>query len=147
MPFPLHELEHAHDRYLQRSDRCAATGDWAPYGDQFTPDGLYVEHILGVYQGRDAIRTWITEAMGSWTPGTWSFPLEWRIFDEERGQVIFAAWNELIDPTGQGPFRFISWSLLDYAGDDMWSRQEDLYDSAAMTAALAGWVEATQEQK
>ena len=141
MNFTRTELEAAHDRYVARSDRCCETGDWTPYGEQFTDDALYVEHFMGTFHGREEITKWIVESMGS-TTGDWSFPQEWRMFDEERGQVLFAAWNELRDVDGNGPYRFISWSLIDYAGDDTWSRQEDLYDTGAMTQVLTRWAEA-----
>jgi hypothetical protein len=140
MRFSREELEQAHDRYVARSDRCAETGDWAPYGDQFTEDAVYVEHFLGTFHGRDAIRAWITESMKAYPE--MRFPQVRRMFDEERRQVLFAAWNELPDIDGNGPYRIISWSLIDYAGDDRWSRQEDLYDSAAMVAMISRYEQA-----
>ncbi|HMD44587.1 MAG TPA: nuclear transport factor 2 family protein [Acidimicrobiales bacterium] len=135
------ELEAAHDRYQARSEACVRSGDWHPYGEQFTEDAVYVEHFMGTFEGRRAITDWIVESMASTDPG-WSFPLEWRMFDEDRGQVIFAAWNVLPDVDGNGPYRFISWSLVDYAGDDQWSRQEDLYDTGEMTRVYTAWNEA-----
>jgi SnoaL-like domain len=137
MRFSRAELEAAHDRYVARSDHCAASGDWRPYGDQFTEDARYVEHFLGTFEGREAITEWITAAMATYPE--MRFPQEWRMFDEERGQVLFAAWNELPDIDGNGPYRVISWSLIDYAGNDQWSRQEDLYEAQTMVDMTLRW--------
>jgi hypothetical protein len=144
MQFTREELEQAHDRYLAVSDQCCETADWRPYGQQFAEDALYVEHILGTFHGREAITQWIVEGLSGWGRN-WSFPLEWRIFDEDRGQVIFSAGNELPDLDGKGPYRFSSWSLVTYAGNDQWSRQEDLYDSAAMSDVVTRWLAAKSD--
>lgn len=66
MSIALSELEQPDDRYLARSSQWPATGDRGPYA-------------------RDAIRSWITEGTASWEPCTWSFPLEWRFFSDDRG--------------------------------------------------------------
>jgi hypothetical protein len=65
-----------------------------------------------------------------------------RTFDEEDGLVVFAVGNVMPDVDGTGPCSVPSWTLLEYAGENQWSREEDIYNSNAMLKMLSRWCEA-----
>jgi len=52
MSFPREEIETAFRRQRELND----TQQWDAYADLFTDDGIYVEHEMGTFRGRDAIR-------------------------------------------------------------------------------------------
>ena len=58
-------------------------------GPTSSPNATYVEHLYGTMQGREAIRSWITETMSTF-PGSDmpEFPIGWSVIDEQRGWVI-----------------------------------------------------------
>jgi hypothetical protein len=70
------------------------------------------------------------------------FPVQWRTFDEENGLVVFAVGNDMPDVDVNGPYIVQSWTLLEYAGDNQWSREEDIYNPDAMLRMLGRWCEA-----
>ena len=54
------ELERAFTAYQERGALAGRTGDWSQWADQFTEDAVYIEHLYGRFEGREAIRGWIT---------------------------------------------------------------------------------------
>jgi ketosteroid isomerase-like protein len=134
------ELTAAHDHFIAMSESALASGDWEEYCDLFTEDAVYVEHFLGTSHGREEIKKWFIPAMASWSH--MSYPLLWRTFNEETGRIVFAVGNNLPDVDGNGPYSVESWSLLDYAGNNQWSREEDIYNPDTMLRMLARWCEA-----
>ena len=54
--FPHDEVEAAFHQYVERGK----ANDWSAWADQFTDDAEYVEHEMGIFHGREAIREWIT---------------------------------------------------------------------------------------
>jgi len=140
MPFSRQELVEAHDQFMAASRTAADTGRWEDYCELFTDDAVYVEHFLGTFHGREEIRNWLIPAMAAWPQMT--FPLRWRAFDEPNGVVVFAVGNDMRDVDGNGPYSVESWSLLQYAGNNRWSREEDIYNPDTMLKMLARWCEA-----
>jgi hypothetical protein len=86
--FTRDELEEAFAAYQQAAATAGATADWAAWADQFTEDAVYVEHHYGRFDGREAIRAWITETMGTF-PGNLmpEFPIDWYVVDEDKEDV------------------------------------------------------------
>lgn len=134
------ELEREFQRYVDAGQRAFETGDWVTWANQFTEDAHYVEHHYGDFHGREAISDWISSTMAD-VPEMY-FPVEWSIIDEERGWVVFQAWNQMVDPDGSGPYRVATWTLLKYAGDGKWSYEEDMYNPAEFPTMLQAWSEA-----
>ena len=66
----------------------------------------------------------------------------WRTFNEEDGLVVFAVGNDMPDVDGKGPYSVPSWTLLEYAGNKQWSREEDIYHPDAMLKMLGRWCDA-----
>ncbi|MBV8464218.1 MAG: nuclear transport factor 2 family protein [Acidimicrobiales bacterium] len=140
MPWPRAELEAEFAAYQQRAADAARSGDWTAWVDQFTPDATYVEHHFGTFEGRDAIRDWITKTMADY-PGRHmnAFPVEWAILDEERGWVVCQIWNRMADPGDGRIHQEYNLTLLKYAGDGQWSYEEDVYNPLRFGSMVAEW--------
>lgn len=138
--FTREEITDAFERYQARGAEAGRTGDWNAWADQFTEDAVYVEHLYGEFHGREAIRAWITETMGT-PPGNQmpEFPIEWWLIDEDRDRVVCWVWNRMEDPGDGSIHQEGNITLLDYAGNDQWSREEDIYNPAKFGVMLEGW--------
>lgn len=137
MTWPRAELEAAFVEYQRRVE----VGDWSAWADLFTEDAEYVEHEFGTMRGREEIRNWIVETMGA--VSGMSFPVEWVVFDEERGRVIEYTWNTFDPlPGDDGVYRFGVVTILTYCGDGQWSRQEDVYNAKEAETVLGAFLEA-----
>ena len=134
------EIESAFARYQEAGERAASTGDWSAWPDVFTEDARYIEHHYGEYHGRAAIRGWITTAMAAY-PGREmnAFPIEWYVIDEERGWVVCQVWNRLRDPGDGTVHQAYNFTLLKYAGDGLWSYEEDVYNPMRFGEAIVAW--------
>src|SRR5438093_13614052 len=89
------ELEAAFQGYQDTTRRiCASEADWNAFAELFTEDAVYVEHLFGEMRGREAIRSWIVDTMGTW-PGSEmnGFPTHWYIVAEARGGISWQIWK------------------------------------------------------
>jgi hypothetical protein len=134
------ELVGAHDHFIAVSRAAQDSGQWQHYCELFTEHAVYVEHFLGTYHGREAIKQWLIPAMSAWSQ--MRYPLRWRTFNEDDGLVVFAVGNDMPDVDGNGPYSVESWTLLQYAGNNQWSREEDLYNPDTMLKMLGRWCDA-----
>ena len=140
--FTREELEGAFERYCELREQSSASGDWQIWGNQFTEDAHYIEHAFGEFHGRAAIVEWIVAVMAPWPHMT--FPNDWAVIDPEKGWVVFQCQNRLEhpkDPNGE-PFQFPSWSLIKYAGNGLWSYEEDMYNPAEAGEKIKEWLAA-----
>jgi hypothetical protein len=120
--------------------RAAETRDWDQWVDQYTDDVTYVEHAAGTMHGREPVRHWIWETMESF-PGSHmtSFPSLWTVIDEARGVVICELDNPMRDPGDGTIISATNISIVTYAGDGKWCRQEDVYNPLRFVAATVKW--------
>jgi hypothetical protein len=134
------ELERAFTEYQSVVERAGVSGDWNSWADLFTEDATYVEHLFGRFQGREEIRRWITETMGSF-PGNEMplFPVEWYVIDDDRGWVVCQVWNRMADPGDGSIHQAYNFTLLKYAGDGLWSYEEDIYNPAHFATMIGEW--------
>ena len=133
MAFDRDELEQAFRTYW----RTGAVGeDWDAWADLFTEDAEYVEHVLGRLQGREAIRAWIKPIMAQY--GEIYTAYEWHSVDPEAGRVMVYMQNRRDHPSGRGVIDFPGITILDYAGNGLWKREEDFW-------AVPGATRATEE--
>ncbi len=128
MKFTREELQQALAAYNRARDESSRTGDWSIWAGVFTADAEYIEHAFGEFRGREAIRDWITKVMAPFPHMT--FPQDWVAFDEENGAIVFQCQNRLEHPTEPGgqPFQFPTWTRLVYAGNGLFSSEEDIYN-------------------
>ena len=134
------ELERAFADYQTVAARSATTRDWNLWADLFTEDATYVEHLFGEFAGREAIRGWITRTMGEFPGNTMpEFPIEWYVIDEERGWVVCQIWNRMADPGDGSVHQAYNFTLLKYAGNGLWSYEEDVYNPSRFADMVSGW--------
>jgi hypothetical protein len=120
--FTREEIERAFRRYW----RSGAVGeDWDAWADLFTPDANYVEHVLGNLHGREAIRAWIKPIMEQYRELYTVY--EWHTVDSDSGRVIVYMQNRRDHPSGTGVIDFPGVTILQYAGNDQWSAEEDFW--------------------
>ena len=142
------ELETAFQHYQDEVEKACATRDWGLFAALFTEDATYVEHAYGNFEGREAIRTWITRTMTEEFPGNEMphFPIDWYVVDEERGRIVCEVFNQLAD-VGDGKRHGASnITILTYAGDNEWSCEEDVYNPATFLRAVKRYCKAAREQ-
>jgi ketosteroid isomerase-like protein len=127
------EVEEAWRHFVAVGD----SGDWDAWADLHSEDGVWVEHHLGTYRGREAIRQAILTVMGQ--APEMEFPVAWHVIEGAR--VIYYPWQVFPDPAGRGrDYRFGCVTILDYAGDGLWSLQEDLYNPREAEQVMKHWV-------
>lgn len=140
------ELEAAFVAYQEAAAKAGRTGDWAAWADQFTEDAVYVEHHYGRFEGREAIRTWISQTMADF-PGRDmpAFPVGWYVLDEERGWIVCQVLNRMADPGDGSVHEMDNITILHYAGDGLWSYEEDVYNPAHFATMVSGWIQRRRE--
>ena len=134
------ELENAFANFQRVLAEAGVSGDWSKWAEQYTEDATYVEHSFGTFEGRAAIRRWIDSVMleGRNIEMT-EFPVDWSIIDEERGWIVFRIWNRMRDPGDGSVHQEANFTLLKYAGDGMFSYQEDIYNPARVEEMIKGY--------
>ena len=117
------EVEQAFRKYWALG---AVGEDWDAWCDEcFTDDVHYVEHILGVKEGREAVRAWIKPTMEEY--GEIYTAYEWHMV-EESGRVVVYMQNRRDNPeAGAPPIDFPGMTVLQYAGDGRFSLEEDFW--------------------
>jgi hypothetical protein len=131
------ELEQSFRTYW----RTGAVGeDWDAWADLFTEDATYVEHVLGSMQGREAVRAWIKPIMEQYCELYTAY--EWHAIDEQNGRVVVYMQNRRDHPAGQGTIDFPGITILDYAGNGRWCREEDFWAVPGAHAATEEYARA-----
>lgn len=140
--FTRDELMAALDHYTKVVEVCSSTGDWAPFADLFTEDVHYIEHAYGEMHGREAVREWIIGVMKPFPH--MRFPHTWVAIDEENGAIVTEIINALDHPTEPGKvFGFPNITRLVYAGDNLFSSEEDVYNPVRDAPRVVGeWLQA-----
>jgi hypothetical protein len=116
------ELEEAFRRYWSTG---AVGEDWHGWADCLTEDVEYVEHQLGNLRGREAVRSWIVPLMQQYTEIY--TPYRWHQIDVEAGRIVVYMINRRDRPGGGAAIDFPGISILDYAGNGLFGRQEDFW--------------------
>lgn len=115
------EVEEAFLQYW----RLGAVGEqWEAWADLFTEDALYVEHVLGTMHGRDEIKRWIVDIMNQYSELYTVY--EWHMVEGNRVVVYMQNRRDDPDPS-QPPIDFPGITILDYAGDGKFSKEEDYW--------------------
>jgi uncharacterized protein (TIGR02246 family) len=139
--FPLDELRDAYENFKTVSDRCAASADYNAFANLFTEDCLYVEHTFGVMNGREAVRDWIVPLMTGFPNNQMvRYSHDWVLFDEENGRVVFSARTHMADPGDGKSYTATNWTMIDYAGNGLFSREEDIYNPGIFIKLIEDWL-------
>ena len=133
--FAREEVEAAYRHFVAVGD----SGDWSAWADLHSEDSVWVEHHLGTFEGREAIRKAILEVMAP-VP-MMEFPVGWHVIEGNR--VVYYPWQVMPDPAGGDVvYRFGCVTILEYAGDGLFSYQEDLYNPREAQQVMKRWLEA-----
>ncbi|WP_375482139.1 nuclear transport factor 2 family protein [uncultured Mycobacterium sp.] len=123
------EIERAFHDYSQAVVEIGRSADWSRYADLFTDDAVYLEHVYGEMHGRERIREWIASTMSEFPGSEMPFyPAEWYTIDEDRGWVIGKILNRMKDPGDGSIHQAPTLTVLHYAGNGLWSYEEDAYN-------------------
>ncbi|MCV7065542.1 nuclear transport factor 2 family protein [Mycolicibacterium farcinogenes] len=138
--FSREELAAAFETFEQTVDRAAQTQNWDIWADHYTVDVDYIAHAVGTMKGREQVRPWIWKTMTTF-PGSYmtSFPSLWSVIDEPTGRIICELDNPMRDPGDGTIISATNISILTYAGDGLWSRQEDVYNPLRFASAARKW--------
>jgi hypothetical protein len=143
MGFPLEEIEAAFDRYKAAAAEAGRTGNWDLFVNLFTEDVDYIEHHYGRFKGRDEVRAWIVPAMTKWpTTRMTSFPWTWYTIDADQGWIVGEVANVMDDPGDGKVYEAANWTRLVYAGDGLFSEEEDVYNPAEFASMIGDWIAA-----
>ena len=106
---------------------------------RFTDDAVYVEHALGTFEGREAIREWLVPCMAPLIG--WEYPTLWVAYGED---LVAFGWDNIMPtpPGDTGTYSFTGVTKIDYAGNNLWRRQEDTYNNEEMKEVLGRWLAA-----
>ncbi len=144
--FPRAEIEQAFAGYQAAVADIAASGDWAGFADLFTEEATYEEHAFGSFTGREAIRSWVVRTMGAFPGNTMtSFPIAWHVVDEPTRRVICEVRNLMPDPGDGSVHEASNLTILTYAGDGLWSREEDVYNPMRFAEMAVAWARVARE--
>lgn len=138
--FSAGEIREAYAAMHVRVQQHADTGDWTTFCDNFTPDAEYVEHAFGTFRGRDAIRDWSVATMTSF-PGSemTGFPLAWQVVDESAARLVCEVRNLMPDPGDGSVHEQSNLTIMTYAGDGLFSREEDVYNPLRFLQMSLRW--------
>ena len=80
-------------------------------------------------------------------PGSYMtpFPSLWTVIDEPTGRVICELDNPMRDPGDGTIISATNISIVTYAGDGQWCRQEDIYNPLRFVSATMKWCRKAQE--
>ncbi|MCH5644950.1 MULTISPECIES: nuclear transport factor 2 family protein [unclassified Gordonia (in: high G+C Gram-positive bacteria)] len=144
--FDADELDRAFLDFQRTVAEIAVSRDWDRFADMFTEDAHYIEHALGTMRGREEIRAWIWKTMTAF-PGSHmtGFPALWHVVDAPTGRVICEVDNPMRDPGDGTHMTATNITILTYAGDGLWSIEEDVYNPLEFGIAAMRWCEKARD--
>lgn len=144
--FSAAEITEAYAAFHAKVAGFVETGDWTGYAELFTPDAEYVEHAMGTFRGRDEIRAWAVRTMTSY-PGRvmTGFPLSWQVVDASSARLVCEVRNPMPDPGDGTMLEEPNITIMTYAGDGLFSREEDVYNPLRFHAMAQRWARIAAE--
>ena len=124
----------------------AESGEWDDFALHFTPDAEYVEHAFGTFRGREEIRAWAVKTMTGF-PGRvmTGFPLAWQVVDIPTARLICEVRNLMPDPGDGSVHEESNLTIMTYAGDGLFSREEDIYNPMRFASMSVRWAWIAQQ--
>jgi hypothetical protein len=74
-----------------------------------------------------------------------AFPSLWSVIDEPTARIICELDNPMVDPGDGTVISATNISILTYAGDGLWCRQEDVYNPLRFARAAMKWCKKAQD--
>jgi len=144
--FSAAEITEAYAAMHARVQEYAASGTWDAFADHFTEDAAYVEHAFGTVRGRDQIREGAMRTMTSY-PGSemTGFPLAWQVVDEATSRLICEVRNVMPDPGDGSHHEESNLTIMTYAGDGLFSREEDVYNPLRFLKMSVRWARIAEQ--
>lgn len=138
--FTAAEITEAYAALHERVQGFVDAGDWTGFADCFTEDATYVEHAFGTFEGRAAIREWSVATMTSF-PGSvmTGFPLAWQVVDAGEARLVCEVRNLMPDPGDGSTLEQSNITIMTYAGDGLFSREEDVYNPLRFLSMSLDW--------
>lgn len=138
--FSREELEVAFEHYQATVRRIATEHDWTLFAAMFTEDADYNEHAHGRFTGRPAIAEWAVRTMTTFPGNTMvAFPVTWSLIDPDRGWIVCEIQNVMPDPGDGSVHQSPNLTILHYAGNNLFSYEEDVYNPMRFIETIAGW--------
>jgi hypothetical protein len=143
--FSAEEISEAYAAMHARVQEHARTGDWDDFALSFTEDAEYVEHAFGTFRGREEIREWSVRTMTSF-PGSvmTGFPLAWQVVDAPSARLVCEVRNLMPDPGDGSVHEASNLTIMTYAGDGLFSREEDVYNPLRFMRMSVRWARVAQ---
>ncbi|MGW0045268.1 nuclear transport factor 2 family protein [Rhodococcus sp. NPDC003348] len=135
------ELESAFQTWLTTVNRAGSgEGSWRDFLELFTDDVVYHEQMAGVLEGKEGIWGWAEPSLVQF-PGshTVAFPEHFHVIDEASGVIVAKCDNVMSDPGDGSRWAAPHVSILTYAGNGKFSRQEDIYDVTSFLDLIKAW--------
>ncbi len=146
MTFSASEIESAYAAVHTAVQGYASSGSWDTFAEHFTEDAVYVEHAFGEFRGREQIRDWSVRTMTSF-PGSvmTGFPLAWSVVDAPTARLICEVRNLMPDPGDGSVHEESNLTIMTYAGDGLFSREEDVYNPMRFLKMSVRWARIAAE--
>ncbi len=95
---------------------------------------------MGTFSGREEIRAWSVRTMTSY-PGRvmTGFPLSWQVVDAQQNRLVCEVRNPMPDPGDGTMLEEPNITIMTYAGDGLFSREEDVYNPLRFHAMALEW--------
>ncbi|MFW0796601.1 nuclear transport factor 2 family protein [Gordonia sp. CPCC 205515] len=140
------ELDAAFADFQRTVAEIAVSRDWDRFADMFTVDATYIEHAFGTMTGREEIRAWIWKTMTAF-PGSHmtGYPSLWHVVDVPTSRVICEVDNPMRDPGDGSVISATNLTILTYAGEGLWSCEEDVYNPLEFGQAAMHWCRRSAE--
>jgi len=127
--FPQQEIEEAFQHYW----RLGGAGErWDEFAKLYTPDAVLIDRVIeGVKNGRGEIAAYLDRVMNHEMPALYTI-YDWHTI--EGNTLTNGMINRFDNPDPNGaPLDFFGVTIQIYAGDGLWSWQEDYYSWMGMT--------------
>jgi len=137
--FPKEEIVAAYDAMVATRSRAeSGEGSWDALADHFTEDAVFIDPAWGRVEGIEAIKAFLLESMAGLEG--WEFP---RGVTAVEGNQLVSVWqNRLPGQRADGShYEAPGISLMDYAGQGKFSREEDILNMVHVTELIreSGW--------
>jgi hypothetical protein len=110
--------------------------DWDAWGNLFTEDATYTDHMWGVFHGPSEVAQFLNGTM-SFASHVYS-ALVWYNIDGHR--IVYKCLNRADNPEpGGSPIEFPSLQVIEYAGNGKWSSEDDWWTIAEMKEFNLRW--------